>query len=62
MDQACNSSYLGETEVERITIQGQPRQKDSETPITTNGWVQWHTPIFPATQGSINIRIASRLT
>jgi hypothetical protein len=42
-----------EVEIRRIQIQGQPEQKVSEIPISTNGQVWWCTPIIPASAGSI---------
>jgi hypothetical protein len=46
--QSCNCSYLGEAEIRRIMVQGQPGKKVHETPISTMAG-QWCTPVNPAT-------------
>jgi hypothetical protein len=37
-----------EAEIRRIAVPGQPKQKVSETPISTNSWVRWSTSVIPA--------------
>jgi hypothetical protein len=32
----------------RIVVQGQPRQKVRETPVSANSWLQWFVPVIPA--------------
>jgi hypothetical protein len=44
-----------EAEVGKIMVQGQSGQKVHETsPISTNDWVWWYTPVIPAMWGSTN--------
>jgi hypothetical protein len=40
-----------EAETERITDQGQPGQKVSETPNSANSWMWWYTPVIPSYEG-----------
>jgi hypothetical protein len=45
-----------EAEIRRIGIQGQPRQKVCEIPISTEkkkNWVKYRIPVIPATSGSL---------
>jgi hypothetical protein len=52
----CNSDYLGGRDWEVSGLRP-VRANCSQDPITTNGWVWWHTPVIPAKQGIINRRI-----
>jgi hypothetical protein len=38
-----------EVEIRRIMVQGQPRQKIVETPISTNELGLWYVPVIPGT-------------
>jgi hypothetical protein len=55
--QAKNPSCQ-EVEIRKIVVPGQAGQKVPKTPILTNGWMQWSTPVISAIWGSINRRIA----
>jgi hypothetical protein len=46
-----------EAEIRKIDVQGQPKQNVQETLISTNGWMQWPTPVIPVMQGSTNRKI-----
>jgi hypothetical protein len=35
-----------EVEIRRIVVPGQPRQKVLETPVSTNVWARWCTPVI----------------
>jgi hypothetical protein len=50
-------SATQEVEIVRMAIRGQSGQKDSKTPISTNGWAQWHTLLIPAVLGCTSRRI-----
>jgi hypothetical protein len=54
--QACNSSYLGGGNWDDCS--SRPAwANSSQDPTSTNGWMQLHTPVIPATQRSTNRRI-----
>jgi hypothetical protein len=44
-------------EIGKTMVQGQPALAVQTTPIATNGWMRWSTPVIIATQGSTNRRI-----
>jgi hypothetical protein len=48
-------------EIERIVVQGQPRQKASKTPISTNKLSVVVCTVIPAIQEAISRRIMSTL-
>jgi hypothetical protein len=46
-----------EADIGRIMVQGEPRVKSSQDPISTNCWAWWCAPVIPAMAGSVNRRI-----